>query len=341
MEKGVSGVSVGFELKAMKSIMIRLSAAALVVITSLMLFLLLRNYSRTGRNAGTPALPGASAQAQDDPSSHHPNASAAYDKGRMDKLMELISLHDVPIKFFGMVVDQDETPLANAKVCWRIGKPGYFSVPPDIKGTTATNEYGVFLVERETGRTMNIENITKDGYRQAESTYMTYGFSGVTHPHIPDVKHPVIFLLVKDRIQKVKYVEDRGIPLAWNNGVARIPLGLDNLELLVSPTRVMEPQKKQRFDWNVEISMNDADLYEIKSGEAPLAPREGYQKMLSFVYAASDGNWLGYIDKRLAFKTSSGLFGQVHIQLYPDRENNKKSLYFSSALNKDGKRNLK
>jgi len=188
---------------------------------------------------------------------------------------------------------------------------------------------------------MDIEKIAKDGYRQAESAYMGYGFSGVTYPHIPDSKHPVLFLLVKDELPKVKYVKERGIPLIWNNELARVPLGLENLELLVSATRVRKPQEMVRFAWNVEISMNHAELLEIKSGEAPLAPRGGYQKMLRFGCAANDKFWEGNLDKLLVYKTSSGLFGQVNFQLYTDRENDKKSLYFSTGLNMDGKRNLK
>jgi len=324
----------------MKSKTIRFLTITLVVIASLTLFLILRNNSRSRRAIGAPDLHVASGQAQDDPSSHHPNASAAYDKGRMDKLIELIRLGNVPIKFFGMVVDQDETPLADARVCWRIGKPGYFSGPPDIKGTAVTNASGVFSLAGETGRTMDIEKITKDGYRQAESTYMGYGFSGVTHPHIPDSKHPVLFLMVKDELPKVKYVKERGIPLTWNNELARIPLGLENLELLVSATRVRKPQEMVRFAWNVEISMNHAELLEIKSSEAPLAPKGGYQKMLRFGCAANDKFWEGYLDKHLVYKTSSGLFGQVNFKLYTDRENDEKSLYFTSGLNMDGKRNL-
>ena len=173
---------------------------------------------------------------------------------------------------------------------------GYFSGPPDIKGTAVTNASGVFTLAGETGRTMDIEKIAKDGYRQAESAYKGYGFSGVTYPHIPDSKHPVIFLLVKDELPKVKYVKERGIPLIWNNELARVSLGLENLELLVSATRVKKPQEIVRFEWNVEISMNHAELLEIKPGEAPLAPGGGYQKMLRFGYAANDKLWQGYLD---------------------------------------------
>ena len=51
--------------------------------------------------------------------------------------------------------------------------------------------------------------------------------------------------------------------------------------------------------------------------------------------------WQSYVDKHVVYKTSSGLFGQVNFQLYTDRENDEKSLYFSTGLNMDGKRNLK
>lgn len=325
----------------MKPKNIRYLAITLLVTTSLIIFLLLRNSSRSRREAGTPALPAATTQAQDDPSSHHPNVSDANDKVRMGKLMERIRLGDVPIKFFGMVVDQDETPLSDAKVCWRVGKSGYFSGPPDIKGTAVTNASGVFSLAGESGRVMNIERITKDGYRQAESAYYGWGFSDCADMHIPDSKHPVIFLLVKDELPKVKYIEERGIPLVWNKGLARVPLGFEELELLVTATRVRKPQEMRGFAWNVEISMNHAELFEIKSGEAPLAPKDGYQKMLRFGCSANDKFWKGNLVKKLAIKTSSGLFGKVVLDIFADREDDRKAIYFSSGLNMVGKRNLK
>jgi len=270
----------------------------------------------------------------------HPPKNEGYDKARMDKLIALVRLEDVPIKFYGIVVDQDETPLPNARVDWSITKPGYYSNPPDVKGTVSTDQAGRFAITGETGHFLDVDNIAKDGYRQARSSYYDYSYGLASGgPHVPDAKKPEVFVLVKNELPKVKYIKDKTFSLTWNSGSNRIPLGVNDLELLVSATRDKKPGQMRGFPWQVEFSIPNSELTEMDWNNTPLAPSIGYHKVFLLSDDATDSKrHVDISDRILVFRTKSGLFGRIRISISPESEKN--ALRVATYLNDYGKRNL-
>jgi hypothetical protein len=126
------------------------------------------------------------------------------DEDKMLRMKEALQKQDAQISFFGKVVDQNNAPVAGASVRLHII---HFS--PDMeklfgasKSLECTSDgRGLFSVEKETGRSLYVDSIAKDGYDGAAllNTQRSFQYSarGDQKPFIADRKSPTIFQLRK------------------------------------------------------------------------------------------------------------------------------------------------
>jgi hypothetical protein len=134
------------------------------------------------------------------------------------QLRSLIESDNALIKFYGLVVDEEGSPLSDVEVSWDVLKSGSFApsllLPTGANGTVLSNSEGKFLVT-ETGSSLSIETLIKKGYRQGRQMQASYGYGSNAQPHQPDESKPVCFLMVKDATRASVKVE---IPLKFNWG---------------------------------------------------------------------------------------------------------------------------
>jgi hypothetical protein len=270
----------------------------------------------------------------------HPSPSQESEKSRVEKLLELSRLHDAPIEFHGLVIDQDEKPVSGAAVSWVVGKTGYFSQTRSDRGVAVTNNDGLFSVKGQNGRVFNLEKIEKQGYAQATTKYLGYAYGSTPAPHVADEKRPIRFLVIKDGTATSVRSMDKKFALQWNKGDIRVPLDFHGLVLVINPTRNADVDLQRGFAWNVTIAMEGAEIIEWERGTAMVAPLSGYQKSLQIVTPKGNNGWNLGFNKLFVFRTNAGLFGTININFYADRSESDKCLYVTPSINLSGGRNL-
>lgn len=125
------------------------------------------------------------------------------DEEKMLRMKEVLQKQDVEISFYGKVMDQNDAPVEGASVNAHIT---YFS--PDEKklfGATKSiqriaDDWGLFSVEKERGRSLYVDSISKEGYENApllSAQSFQFFEHGNQKPFIADRTSPVIFRLRK------------------------------------------------------------------------------------------------------------------------------------------------
>ena len=268
---------------------------------------------------------------------HRPQTLQGGEETRLKKLGDLISVANAPVEFYGKVVDQDGSPISDVCVDWRVGKAGYFSEQPKTKGKSYTNSNGVFSILNERGRALSIKSMEKDGYRESNGGYISFGYGG-NSSYVPDINNPVVYLMVKNDIPKSKILGEQKINLVWNAEINLIKLGEENIELLISPTRDWKRGQRDGYTWNLDVSIAGGGI--IDAGTVLLAPLNGYADHVSFGFRANQAGWQAGVDRNFVYKTKEGKYGILKLNLYTDRESDSRSLYIESAINISGNRNL-
>jgi len=129
-----------------------------------------------------------------------------HDKAKA-AMEEAVKRDEVPISFYGKVIDQDGQPVADAQVRISIT---HYSLNGPLPGLglktimVKTNQDGFFEIENGRGWEVNISRIVKDGYeftpldmkRSGHGDPFMYG-SKYVNPHIPDKSKPVVYRIHK------------------------------------------------------------------------------------------------------------------------------------------------
>ena len=254
---------------------------------------------------------------------------------RMEKLLKLIELSNVPVKLYGVVVDENERPVSGAVVSWRVGQGGYFNSPPPIRKKSITDSKGLFTIDGVRGTSLGFDEITKEGYHQAYNGY------SVDHQNPSSQKaNPLKFLILKNDVPDATDLEFIDSNLNWNGAAVRIPFGIEGLELVVLAIRDQEIKPGLPFSWSVDITMPGGSFKEISDEPARLAPTEGYQPSVKFERKATDLNYNDIGDKNVAFKTSKNKYGVFRLRFNPSGDSIDKSFHLYAQFNEHGLRNM-
>ena len=254
---------------------------------------------------------------------------------RIKKLTRMIDLANVPIKFNGMVVDENDLPVVGVKVDWSIVLAGYFNSPPSIKKSSKTDEKGFFMVTGERGESFGIDKLSKDGYHQARNGYT----AKQQEPGNQDAINIVKFLILKDEVADADISEDFFVAVNWNKGPMIIPTGINRLDLSISVNRDSNKPFTRR-NWDIRVSMNRAKMIDVGETTFCLAPLDGYQDFLYYSKKSTDPYPNFGETKYLVFKTDDHIYGQINLDFEAGLESQEKCLRFKVLVNKAGFRNL-
>jgi len=106
---------------------------------------------------------------------------------------------NVPVDFWGKVVDQNSNVIVQAKIVARVRqwsgrgtavRPGFVELQRESDGA------GVFEITGAKGDSLRIESIIKDGYVLSSKAQTSFGYNISTN-HLPDRQNPVVFRLWK------------------------------------------------------------------------------------------------------------------------------------------------
>ena len=266
------------------------------------------------------------------------------DPSLLEKIRDFYEHADVPMNFYGRVIDQDGKGVEGATISFQSERAGVLMADGRVannneKGTTTSSADGSFSIKGAEGLTLRINLIEKEGYREGGLTARSFGYRGTPEIHNADAAKPVDFLIVSNSSPKTKIVYNKEIPFSWNRGAVDFLIpGVG--KFVITPTRSKSPDQIRNFDWHVDVVMDNAELAKIEQGGAKIAPQDGYQK--SFQYGSNQGGpkWAGAIQDHYAFKTTSGLYGIVNFYLVAERPDGEQQGSLEVRINESGARNL-
>ena len=247
--------------------------------------------------------------------------------GSRAELLALLKLDNARINFYGIVQDENGSPLANVGIKWSIVKSGSYApslgLATGARGTLQTTTDGRFKLENESGTLISIDSLSYPGYHNIDKSARSFGYGSNSDPHQPDESVPVRFVMTKDGSTKSLKTE---IPLKfdWDGLPKKIELALPGgpESLILTPTRSVTKPGERGYDWNLKIQIEGAQISLGDANQTSIAPSDGYNSMLELSQTAGE-QWGSSAEALIYARTSSSSFIQLRMSIDSDpRVNN-------------------
>jgi hypothetical protein len=245
-----------------------------------------------------------------------------------------------PIEFYGLVVDENTNPVADAQVnfdCNDLSKSGtsYYHTQSDANG--------LFSIKGIKGKLLSVK-VNKEGYYSYHPNGDYFYYAGENQNFVPDENNPVIFRLRK-RGQGVELItSEHGMQLNVDVDVPRdnTPVRVDFFQKQASATgqleiRQIKPPWQGATNWSFSLNIPDGGLVENQDELQFEAPETGYQSTVEYNFAKDDTNWTTQVSKQFYIT-----FGQPRKYGWFRIESNlaQETIFLTYAINPDGSRNL-
>jgi len=256
---------------------------------------------------------------------------------------------NVPITFYGKVVDQSNQAVAGVKVRAEV-RLGYFASPTIGKErwdpiSIETDVAGKFGVSNVSGGFLQFTAIEKDGYevspKQAKAGFMYYPDHFQADPN-----SPVVFKMWK------KQGAEPLVGSAWHGNVrcdgtlnaydlaSGKPAKGGNLEITCMRTPLdIVPRENKPYDYELKISVISGGIQMTEDEFTYIAPEGGYVPTLTLGAKAGDPKWSGNVKQEFYFKTDEGHYGKLSLEWYA-YQTSPTHLEWACSINPSGSRNL-
>jgi len=260
-----------------------------------------------------------------------------------------IESHNVPIHFYGKIVDQDSNALDNVRVQvsirhWTVPDPSRLDIGSTEIYTGANSASdGRFEIHEGTGDGLDFESIIKDGY-ELEPGQRSFG---ATSGSFLD---PVTFKMWSTNIhekliggQKSFHIVPDGRPYFINlNGGTISETGDGDLKVWINYTN--QVAHGQMYDWSAGINVISGGLVEEPLGSAMYkAPTDGYSPSFQLQQQIKGGQSGDIGERHFYVMLKNGQeYGQISINLYAPYNNQIPGMIrLSYAINPSGSRILR
>lgn len=292
----------------------------------------------------------------------HSNSTAFVDTNRLirNQIAQLEEFaqtynkyHNIPIDFYGKIIDQDSNPVVGVKIDVTIRQQYVISAilrtstDKEIPLNVVSGQNGCFVIHGKNGDSVHIDSIQKDGYRLSPKVEKTYAYVSSIEPFHPDSQNPVIIKMWKlgesanlishrtlfgfrpGRIYTLDILTDKKIENGSANGDLRIQFERQS---------VLTP--REAYPWSLEISAVDGGLVETTDEFEYVAPESGYQPQISFQTNSISPKAVPDITKDYYFTSRNGrVYGVVSLQIFSDY-NGQSAILVNSRINSNGSRDL-
>jgi hypothetical protein len=254
----------------------------------------------------------------------------------------------VPIDFYGKVVDESNNPVAGAGIqfTWNQSPTEIITGGDDTK-TTSSDTDGLFALHGVHGPGLSVQ-VSKRGYYALRDNPWAFSYSISGH-FSPDPLNPIIFHLRKKgqgepliHIAGIGLHTMRDFLLAADGKPTEISLldgrltpegqGDLRVEFQAGPPLDNFPS---RITWQCQVTVPDGGLVQTDEEFPFLAPENGYQT--SDAWSITGTNWTETLNKQYYVKLRNGDFGRVNLRIIGTTRP-----YFrmESFLNPSGSQNL-
>jgi hypothetical protein len=259
---------------------------------------------------------------------------------------QLRTPENVPITFYGKVVDQSGQPVQGAKVSLLVITSHFERYDTEAQPVTLeTDQNGGFTVTGFVANAVDAILIKKQGYELSKKATLTYVFGSIP-TYTPDPKNPVVFRMWKQAGKE---------PLvgpAWRGKVAcdgttnrfdlssGRPSADGGLEIICSKTPLtVPPPGSAHFDYKFQIVVIGGSIRPTEDEFTYLAPENGYSPSVTITQKADDPKWQGSVKQEFYFKTGEGHYGRLSVDWYA-WQTPPTILKWDCSINPSGSRNL-
>lgn len=248
-----------------------------------------------------------------------------------------------PIEFYGKVVDQTGSSVANARIDFSCN-----DLSPD--GTsfyqTTSDTDGQFSINQIKGKLLTVK-VAKDGYYASKRDNDSFYYAGQNENFKPDGANPVIFhlqkkgkavpLIVTDYpgFAKIEQVKGDGTPVEIDllKG-AKVAIGKGHLKLEFWRDAPQRGVKK--FNWKYRISVVGGGLVATDEEYNYIAVEDGYEPSVEIEMPLDKDKWQNEVRRNYYLRLPDGKYCRIEIYLLA-----RNGVYsVRSFINASGSRNL-
>lgn len=261
---------------------------------------------------------------------------------KADQLRQALEQKNVPVDFYGRVIDQASNSVSGVKVNvyirrWALTENA-MSQPTRMELLTGAD--GSFHIHGIMGDAIGIESMHKDGYEQSSKTPSSFGPTGGS------IEAPILYKIWKngEKAALVSYTEFWGVNPDGRVYTIDLMLGTKTEsatvdgDLRISVNRPGTVNRKDKYDWSFNIQAVEGGILESADEFMYQAPDSGYAPEYNYRVYSMDTNWTPSV-KRAFYVKTRGHFARANIEVI-SRYQNAGVFSISCAVNPDGSRNL-
>lgn len=268
-----------------------------------------------------PSIPSASAP----PTVAAAEQKQTAQKKRQEDVRLFVEWRNVPISYYGKVVDEDENPIGGVKVRYSVQSFYPLPVLPGAKSDffdVVSDANGLFEITDHKGSSLGIDSLTKEGYKYSAKAGRGALYSGNGDAdYRPDPANPEIFTMVHLGVAGplVNYdahftVPCDGTPVRMDMMTGKMATDGDlQITLKREPYNIVFGGP--RFFWSLKIEMIGGGLVELVGTGTYRAPQQGYEPDFEFEQSADAPKWGGGLIKAFYIKTRDDHYGRINIDL--------------------------
>ncbi len=270
----------------------------------------------------------------------------------------VLDMYNASIKFHGLCLDQNGTPLEGVKLSLSVRQWRGIS-PADVNGafedyTCVSDREGRFKVEGVKGDSIGIDSAVKTGYELLKSTNYTYKYVDSSRPRPTSRDSAAVLYFWKKQGAEPMYhfnstfgqdpkIACDGTPEGFNiHTGARTK---ETPEVLFSllrnpPVFTKQPGNKDRYDWAFTLEIPGGGILMTETNMPYMAPATGYQTKATFGFKADDPDWRHAEQRQFYFVTAKGEYGRMEAKARADYRGAQTPFDWVVYLNPSGSRNL-
>lgn len=264
-------------------------------------------------------------------------------------LTQLRTPENVPINFYGKVIDQQGQPVVGAKVSFDLLTSHIRQIRTSEKPMTLeTGADGRFSLTGVTGYAIDQISIAKEGYELSQKAPRGFTF-GLLPDYTPDTTNPVVFKMWKQTGKEtLTHSSWRGkavcdgttncFDLLSGHSQADGNLKIACFRIPVN----LPPANTKPYTYKFQISLNGGGIQPTDDDFTFLAPEQDYLQSLTYGQSADDPKWdrRTPIPKEYYIKTADGHYGHLSVDWDVAFWKAPMILKWNCSINPSGSRNL-